>query len=422
MKFIGVIQNPPLVTCFDKARFYRKLVTSCLELECFHFSMQGEHMDPPEARILTNTFFPGTQFNKSIATNGGSQCKVMEDKQASRPTLSTMSITDSDVRNENVLHLFKPFMDPFYNKILTTLEIVPAVGTSSHHIGHIFHNFLCSASTLQHLIAPMIPYDAEYLDLGSTVPGEEGYYSPRSCRTGQRISENARIKRQIWACHGLLTLKIQFKSMTVDSPMAENARIMFGYISRACPKLKVLSIYRQVLDLRLDGGFCLLTRLRYLKTLTIETGTNIVLKARDVEWMARYPKKSKLSWLSSSRSGTGNSPTSSSTGINTTSGISRTNSTRSKSSTKSSYYGSETKEDVSLEPTLDDFKELGLITDVEACRRQILMAQSEQDCWTRLEFLGIKVGKLKSEREDNLDSLIESLRPDIEFSRDPRHW
>ncbi|KAF9115445.1 hypothetical protein BGX27_007820 [Mortierella sp. AM989] len=427
LKLAGVLQESP--DPFDRVRLYRKVMSSCPRLECFHFSIQGEYMDQGDSKELINAFFPGVQTPENSLTGADNDKR----RQAPEPLLSILSIADADIRSENAQHLFLPFKDPFFNNVLTTLELEPAIGTNHHHVGYILHSFLCTAPALLHFSAPTIPFEAEYLDLASTIPGDEGYYSPRNCRTGQPISENVRIKKKMWVCRKLQTLKVQFKSMISDSANPENARIMFGYIARTCPELRILSIHRVDLDLRLDGGLCLLTRLKRLEKLMVQTGTKTLLKVKDLEWMTRYPKKSIMPWINNSHTntvtnpGTASSPTSSIVSSLSNVSISRNNSTRSRSSNGSSIYEGGYRVEPPRELIFDDFAELGSITEVKECRRQLAQFQDDQGCWPHLEFLGIQVGMFRNTKgenvkDNNLPTIIESVRPNIEFSTDANSW
>ncbi|KAK3805752.1 MAG: hypothetical protein J3Q66DRAFT_359633 [Benniella sp.] len=61
---------------------------------------------------------------------------------------------------------------------------------------------------------------------------------------------------------------------------------MFGYISRHCPRLKDVLITRSMLNLTLDGGLCLMTRLRDLERLKIVSHSKqFRLDAADVNWI-----------------------------------------------------------------------------------------------------------------------------------------
>lgn len=51
--------------------------------------------------------------------------------------------------------------------------------------------------------------------------------------------------------------------------MTTAPRILCGYLSRLCPRLEDLSIQYIQLDMTLQGGFCLLTRLGRLRRLRL---------------------------------------------------------------------------------------------------------------------------------------------------------
>jgi len=111
------------------------------------------------------------------------------------------------------------------------------------------------------------------------------------------------IERQwprVWACRKLQTLHLSFKSMpssasssssstttpsssTTTSTLVsvspfnkrsssspEQSRAIFGYLSRVCPSLRVLILAKSRLNLTMEGGFCLLTRMKDLERLTLQ--------------------------------------------------------------------------------------------------------------------------------------------------------
>ncbi|GJJ74673.1 hypothetical protein EMPS_07031 [Entomortierella parvispora] len=114
-------------------------------------------------------------------------------------------------------------------------------------------------------------------------------------------------RRRLWACRGLLTLSIMYRDQysTYKTPYVINrlrgqeSRCFFAYLSRTCPALKELEmeITGEVLALR--RGLCLLTRMQWLRRLTIQMSIDNwdgwnpqvhTLGENDFAWILRLPK------------------------------------------------------------------------------------------------------------------------------------
>ncbi|KAH7059986.1 hypothetical protein BKA57DRAFT_530512 [Linnemannia elongata] len=92
------------------------------------------------------------------------------------------------------------------------------------------------------------------------------------------------VRRPVWICRGLRTLHLEIHGRTLENNTV-NSRIVFGYIAIVCPALEDLAnctksynaetrhSHSVPLSLHLDGGLCLLTRLRSLNSLTLIDGT-----------------------------------------------------------------------------------------------------------------------------------------------------
>ncbi|KAG0014381.1 hypothetical protein BGZ81_000490, partial [Podila clonocystis] len=182
---------------------------------------------------------------------------------------------------------------------LTSLELVPNwdvdSGSNLPDVSSMLHEFLCDAASLKHLKARLLKYIVRYLDVfGATdILGH-----PKS--TSQAGSAKPRDTR-LWACRDLETLHLGFQwrddghLAQFSWPLEESgSRILFGYLARVCPDLQDLDISGEGLDLRLAGGFCLLSELMRLEVLKIESSVRSVdLKRRpqsaDLDWMAVEP-------------------------------------------------------------------------------------------------------------------------------------
>jgi hypothetical protein len=169
----------------------------------------------------------------------------------------------------------------------------PCAREISTTIPRLLHRYLCESPHLQHLKVLRSPFLLEAMDYhmrgGYLEPEEDDARSPMSTRQLEEYGDEWTDGLPgIWACRGLLSLKLELHShrrYMLKSGL--HSRILFGYISRVCPVLEDLEItlpyecshgflfdaYRPELSLRLDGGLCLLSRLRNLRRLQVYNRT-----------------------------------------------------------------------------------------------------------------------------------------------------
>ncbi|KAK3845612.1 MAG: hypothetical protein J3R72DRAFT_435277 [Linnemannia gamsii] len=147
----------------------------------------------------------------------------------------------------------------------------------------VLHQYLCQSPHLLHLRAPRTRFQVKHLDLHQRLPAHvDSWGATRVHATG------------IWRCRKLRTLHFSFEwnsSYLGKGPAA--ARVVFGYLSRVCPRLEDLQLtskrrdpYECKLWLGLQGGFCLLASLRYLVRLHIGSALHF---SNFEEW--------ELSWM-----------------------------------------------------------------------------------------------------------------------------
>ncbi|KAF9347454.1 hypothetical protein BGX26_001043 [Mortierella sp. AD094] len=393
---------------YDRPSFFTAVAASCPLLQSIHLSILGEHATPEASLAMVQTFVPGIQLPES---QHGDKTQYIH-RHYHEPSLDTISILEKDITMISAKFIFAPFYDDFFKDTITNLEIVPQkhLPYQSYTSGAL-HEFLCSAPSLLSLIAPSVPYFAEYLDLSGRTDSE-GQYSPKSCAAGRPVSD-IRTTKRMWACRGLQTLKIRFTSKSAtDDASAENSRIMFGYIVKVCPNLRELSIDRLALNLKPEGGFCLLRQLKLLTRLTILTWTRTDMKKRDIEWIAQCPsaEKNTLSGNSSSKRIL-KSP------LPVVSFLSRLSEVRTNRAIGTSS-----------KLTVKGLENLDSISNVEAYLKE--MAQQRRadnySCWPLLDFLGIcltleRKGEIVNP-EHYLPAMISELRPGLEFSSNYSHW
>ncbi|KAG0209963.1 hypothetical protein BGX28_009834, partial [Mortierella sp. GBA30] len=168
---------------------------------------------------------------------------------------------------------------------ITTLEIIkdknPFVIRTENmmKIGELLHEFLCDASGMLHLKG-----HGGYITLSNLrVPGEGILIW-----NGEQGSWG-RAKNKVWACRGLRTLEAEFipdgASYLDDHGLS---RLMFGYISHVCPRLQDLAVKFNGMKLDLEGGLCLLSRLKELRRLWLKPSWQIPLWKTDLDWIKRY--------------------------------------------------------------------------------------------------------------------------------------
>ncbi|KAF9949067.1 hypothetical protein BGZ72_009073 [Mortierella alpina] len=441
LRLIELNRATTQVEPFDRVGLYSIVAERCRSLRSLHVSFLDQVLTVEEAKAIDRILFPGLpltyyEVDHLLAT-------TQNHKRLLNPPptqLDTLSLLSGDIDAHTVFYLRQPFIANLYIHCLTTLEII--LSCAPKNLGVVsdaLHQLLCDSPSLLHLVAPTVPYYSEYLDLEGDVDSE-GYYRPRRCG-----SEFFRIKKQLWACRGLRTLHIQFESaLGRDSPTPEKARIMFGYLARVCPDLRELSIRRSELCLELEGGMCLLTRLRKLESLSIWTRTATRFGKRDAEWMAEsWPNlgqrdaalKSARLWISrplltflEKKRIKGGTNTHSADGSNR-GGAShgRTGFTTRVISDDGCAGGSVPGKEL----TTEDMRGVGSIEELESWQRQQtalrhgkhgqnIGAEDFEGCWPRLEFLGLQFVLLKMDMivksEDHLPALFAKIRPRVEFS------
>jgi hypothetical protein len=191
---------------------------------------------------------------------------------------------------------------------LTTLELVPKYGNVEYDNPYsALHNYLCSSPHLLHLKAPETCYPIAHMDLHGRLT--KLLARPGVKRQGKGHSKKLSYPPGIWQCRNLKTLHIRIftpdkRGGEPPEPFSEFARVAFGYIARVCPDLCDITLgnglYRPniaqgrqkiqpPLDLRLQGGFCLLGRLKHLERIEIGRFTErAVLSPENFNWMHEF--------------------------------------------------------------------------------------------------------------------------------------
>ncbi|KAG0260836.1 hypothetical protein BGZ95_004352 [Linnemannia exigua] len=172
---------------------------------------------------------------------------------------------------------------------VTTLNILPYEQSITRYDIPI-REILCTFVHLRHLRAPNAVYNLEDMDL-NYMHGQfrDGWNaSNQDERPTSRL--NSDVGRYLWVCRGLKTLHMTIaplKARHMISP--ELSFILFGFLSRMCPRLTELYLTGWVLDLSFQSGLCLLTRLQDLERIRIVTNNDHQLNERALFWIQQSP-------------------------------------------------------------------------------------------------------------------------------------
>ncbi|KAH7059958.1 hypothetical protein BKA57DRAFT_498972 [Linnemannia elongata] len=244
----------------DRERVCQLVRTHCPLVRVFHFSYQGLHVIRTAPKDMDPVF---------------DLCPRMTEWMVS------------------AVHFTTTLIDRLPQDVLTTLEII---GADCEHL----HTYLCTATHLQHLRAPRTRFPYEHMDIHHrSVEGFPYTGGVRGSGYGgvehRSVQDVAATVSKVWACRGLLTLKLAVSHMS-NQPQA--SRIVFGYISRVCPRLQDLEICgpegmrmdRKIrptpMCMALEGGFCLLSRLKRLERLCVGiVRLDLKLKDIDLAWI-----------------------------------------------------------------------------------------------------------------------------------------
>lgn len=159
--------------------------------------------------------------------------------------------------------------------VVTTLDLTHGVTPNNNDLVRLrLHTFLCNAPALVHLKAPRVhiaPLDlCMFSGSDVTLVVDTGL---------------------VWACRHLETLQIGLYHRADTGPEAnetQRGRVVFGYLSRVLPKLRVLELNLSSTNLQLETGFCLLARMQELEQVRVVLMGSVFYwsKKPDLDWMA----------------------------------------------------------------------------------------------------------------------------------------
>ena len=234
------------------------------------------------------------------------------------PTLTGWSFWGGDLTDKILSSLRN------LHNVVTTLELhdidVSATGPNCR-----LHQYLCESPHLLHLRAPRTAIMVEALDVharsyiiqkGYMEVDEKDKDKVNSYREWNQFRTACNHgQTQVWICRKLRTLHCSIYSRTEpEFKSPARSRIVFGYLSRICPNLQDLQISMPTqqsvngtivypkLDLRLEGGLCLLTRMKHLWILRLESRERKTsCRPKDLGWILsgesqKEMKESKQQW------------------------------------------------------------------------------------------------------------------------------
>lgn len=164
------------------------------------------------------------------------------------------------------------------------LDNLPCKFKNQWSTPRLLHQYLCASPHLLHLRTMQIQYMIEGMDLGRRASFRNLSTNDYYAWTYRQSQES--IRPGIWACQKLRVLEMEVPDhndgdIQLSSPVL--SRVLFGYLSRVCPKLEEVDVripwfcsgsmsgpsYSPGLYTQLHGGLCLLSRLTDLRMLRV---------------------------------------------------------------------------------------------------------------------------------------------------------
>ncbi|KAG0264043.1 hypothetical protein BGZ95_003676 [Linnemannia exigua] len=170
---------------------------------------------------------------------------------------------------------------------VTTLNLLPTQRSYSTRQVTL-RDILCTFEHLLHLRAPNMNYFHEDMDVND-IRGRMSARWSFSYREGDHAMTDNPTGLYVWACRGLRTLHMTVGCRKSDSSSTYKSLIMFGFLSRMCPRLQELHLRRRLMDLSFKGGLCLLTRLQELERVKILPAYGCTLDEPALFWLRSTP-------------------------------------------------------------------------------------------------------------------------------------
>ncbi|KAF9929597.1 hypothetical protein FBU30_001438 [Linnemannia zychae] len=168
---------------------------------------------------------------------------------------------------------------------VTTLELYWRQSDDCNSSSWLLHRFMCYSPHLLHVKTSNVAFQFEHMDLHRR--------APITWSSDSRV-----IEAGVWACKNLRTLHLELHGHGHSQLMEPiTSRIVFSYISTVCPRLQELQLvvpavcmnqhgpFFNQLNMRLEGGFVLLTRLKDLERLRINFTDPVDNNIAHINWM-----------------------------------------------------------------------------------------------------------------------------------------
>ncbi|KAG0273162.1 hypothetical protein BGZ95_011018 [Linnemannia exigua] len=260
LKLINIYEDHP---AYDIPRLVTRLATSTLVFKSFHFSIRENVMSVDQIRDKMITVCP-------VATEWSLRCHDIIPQILQELEQLPNVITSLELPRHYSYHL---------ESCVTNASVRdnPAI----------LHGFLCTSPHLVHLKnVKLNALQFEGMDLHhrSSFGGLDHWIKYRYVNSTNNADA---IVPGVWACRGLKTLYLNLHGhgeFGLLHPV--HSRIVFGYIAAVCPNLEDLQltvskecrrrgasnqqVYFTDFCMRLEGGFCLLSRLKFLTTFRVD--------------------------------------------------------------------------------------------------------------------------------------------------------
>ncbi|KAF9414946.1 hypothetical protein BGZ94_000228 [Podila epigama] len=273
-------------------------IQSCVfapNLTSFHLSLKNLGGEPSESlsfediQQLLN--FGLTSTNSSLNPFGSSQ---LPQRQKSRLTsVVHWGFSMGDVTPK----VFEGHLFTIRNWVTSLTLTASYKETDSVKSG--LHDYLCASPLLQHLRTDNMIFRVESMDPHAALHFHNipGRLHTRDWSGAILLDDDLTSSRDIWTCRRLKTLHIRvsdkrrLERRVVHCDMSHiHTRVVFGYLAKVCPDLEELHITLAPVDLSLQSGLCLLSRLKHLERLEIAMSAPHRFWPRSVsdwDWMTR---------------------------------------------------------------------------------------------------------------------------------------
>jgi len=258
--------NPETARSISQDEFASFLGLACRHLRRVHYSIVGKRLEANMAQALLrdNPNITGWSFMpKDLDPSLGSQLCLVQN------VITSLEIAD------------------FRQHRCTVQEGLDLMETA-------LHQFLCNAPLLRRLKVNRVNCATDRLN-----PFPLDLQTEPRQRSSAEDAVDSTMEPRVWACRNLHSLALRFtQSHSVDDASkltARDVRVVFGYLSRVCPKLRHVDIGLDGHSLDLQSGLCLVSRLKHLEILIIEMQPKTLQWSRgpDLSWMD--PRLSRLS-------------------------------------------------------------------------------------------------------------------------------